>query len=284
MVVTKSPEANSRKLGHESALQTLGTQQHISSWSTIPKPLRGGKPQYKGFETYQRDLTNRSTIHPTEEYPSLSQSKLVKLKSSKASAPAVQAPPVITSGFSDKPEGFKTLFDESIGHHVISQKKAKKSQHGMKRKAKKITSQEGTPSLEQGDSKNTKDDINNPSSNSSSPIDILSGDVNFTGQTVVAKSTPPAREKTVHSHTTNLNDGAEETPDNFAISMPPAPLTISVTQNSKHAHWVKFTRYFMLDQLTIPCLQAYSGCIHGTTCQYEANNIPNCPYHKPRKC
>jgi hypothetical protein len=62
----------------------------------------------------------------------------------------------------------------------------------------------------------------------------------------------------------------------------PCPTSIPIVYNSKHIHWTKFKRRFIVDQLTGPFLTLSSGCSHGINCVFESNEVPDCPFHEPR--
>jgi hypothetical protein len=61
-----------------------------------------------------------------------------------------------------------------------------------------------------------------------------------------------------------------------------SPVPFHVTYSTKHIHWLKFKRHFMVDKLTVPFISRSLGCSHDSTCVYESNDLLDCPFHEPR--
>lgn len=195
------------------------------------------------------------------------------------SAPAVQQTTVSDTTTAKGPEGFLDAkapsADAPIADHAaVSQKKAKKYEREARRKASKknaaqdevnasvtvaTQSAEDAPVLQ-----SAHDGAADPiSSDVANPPFILPTDAIMVETNV---------ETTVEVVTTEVS--SKHMPEHRAA---PAP-----TYSSKHMHWTKFTRYFIVDQLTNPSLPATSGCSHTPTCIFDATEEPDCPYHEPR--
>ena len=171
--------------------------------------------------------------------------------------------------------------DTEEPHPVVSQKKAKKAQREVKRKAKKVSSPDdaldATAYMEVGPA---ADEQNSPQ--------ILS-------TTLVAIETSiPTREVSldgsVSPDAVELTNGDEGTSSvvaelqnaNFRTPGTP-PEEVPYTFHGKHDHWMRFSRIFDVDQMTLPDLKAFESCSHGSSCRFESHGVPDCPFHDPRK-
>ncbi|KAF2129678.1 hypothetical protein P153DRAFT_423203 [Dothidotthia symphoricarpi CBS 119687] len=272
------------KIETENTQHPFGMPHSSSPWSTVVKATWGGKSQLRTLDGNMKSDDSRVITLPAHEYPDISHPQLKKPESPETRAPAVQAPSVGKSVILNEPEGFGTPIGEPVGHPAVSQKKAKKVQREAKRKAKKITVREDAPSQDNDGSEEVDDHISAPSTSVLSPVDREYNDIIIPGRNETAKVSLSSPEEIVQSYNSNIEDEDEYVSESkpprlvsISSSLPP----IRVTHHGKHRHWMKFTRMFMVDQLTAPCLQTYSGCVHGTTCLFEVNDIPDCPFHKP---
>ncbi|KAF1928108.1 uncharacterized protein M421DRAFT_101453 [Didymella exigua CBS 183.55] len=169
--------------------------------------------------------------------------------------------------------------DTDGGHPAVSQKKAKKTQRETKRKAKKIESPEeiSRPTAEEEASFGQA--VRDPckeSPTSSSDQD----DSNLADEMSPQSFGDPVVE---------LNDGGKDDVSIVAIaeqvvvntSTSPSITSIPHTTHGKHDHWIRFVRAFTVDQLTVPLLQSFEGCSHGSSCRFESHDVPDCPFHEP---
>lgn len=188
-------------------------------------------------------------------------------------SPAVQPTPGATKANADGPEGFIDD-DPTTGHPVVSQKKAKKYEREARRKAKKavelatVVVESQAPAAPDTVAFQDPTSAVKPSNRFDSPVALPSDAVLI--------------ETTVEVVTTHIDDIADLEPSvGLANIAPPEPL--AVTNSSKHMHWLKFKRQFIVDQLTDPCLTLWPGCSHGTSCAFEAHGVVDCPFHQPRE-
>jgi hypothetical protein len=164
--------------------------------------------------------------------------------------------------------------DYASGHPIVSQKKKAKKAQEAKRKSKKQSTSE----------------------------EVVTGDLNKDVNeeiTVLAQglSTPPEVkldtgvldiDKKLQSYWVDAKTGdmiTEAVVEPIAIISGPisevSPMV--VTKHGKHMHWIRFLRNFVVDQLTNPSSPSWSGCSQNTSCHFENNNVPDCPFHEPRK-
>jgi hypothetical protein len=190
-------------------------------------------------------------------------------------APAVQAPAEVAVTKSKGQDRFIDAGDiaveeAAVGHAAVSQKKAKKHEREARRKAKKTSEQEEHVVA-------TADPVEKKPAVSQ----------RIPGLTITTHAKPkvvlvddPARKLAVTSvdieATVRITEALVEPTGPFL----PAP--IPTIYNSKHMHWTKFQRQFIVDQLTSPLLKAWTGCSHGTSCVFEIHDVPDCPFHEPR--
>jgi hypothetical protein len=178
---------------------------------------------------------------------------------------------------SDEVAANETADDNTAaGHAAISQKKTKKHEREVRRKAKKAglqqeaseavetTLKDECVSLQEDTVPAAEDDIildlpMKVDSPRALPLDTV------LIETVV---------ETVSSQPADVLE--------LESAVKPSPALVYVTNNSKHVNWVKFQRQFMVDQLTVPFLPSSVVCSHSDTCVYESNDVPDCPFHAPR--
>jgi hypothetical protein len=179
------------------------------------------------------------------------------------------------------PDGFvgaasAVVEQSTVGHDAVVQKKAKKYEREARRKAKKVVVKEEIVAAAVTTTKNSKA--------TSTTTFLLTAETRTElrmGHEKPVKKEAPLKtvliETTVEVVTTKVTGKTPEVEPVEPSS--PAP---RVTQNDKHSNWMKFKREFIVDHLTAPCLQMSSGCSHGTSCAFEANGVPDCPFHEPR--
>jgi hypothetical protein len=173
--------------------------------------------------------------------------------------------------------------DSDKWHPVVSQKKAKKAQREAKRKAKKVSeSSEETLSPTSEEEASLTQATRGPSKESSR------GSADRDDSNVVDKMYPQSPSDPVIEL---IDDGEDDVgivavEEQIAIVDTPLEPTftpIPRTTHRKHDHWTRFMRTFTVDQLTIPALQLFEGCAHGSSCRFESHGVPDCPFHEPRE-
>jgi hypothetical protein len=168
------------------------------------------------------------------------------------------------------------LLTELDGHPVVSQKKAKKYEREARRKAKKTVSPAESVAdlLEDRDLLGTTEDLDVLGiANETSPMSAAARE-----ELVLASIAPPLQEPEPTKETVDANVQHTTAYEPKVASSTP----LTATSNSRHLHWMRFKRYFIVDQLTDPVLTEGSRCSHGT-CVFETNNVEDCPFHEPRK-
>ena len=201
-------------------------------------------------------------------------------------APAVQAPSDGTTAGLRGPERALMSNDQAEdGHPIVSQKKTKKAQREAKRKAKKVSQPEETSSP-------TADEN---SGNEESPA---SCDETFLSDAITVAASTATDEMPLHTSISPVRELIDDTQDDAVSTdtvvlaeqaVAPAapalasPTALPYTTHSRHDHWIRFTRVFLVDQLTVPLLQSFEGCTHGSSCRFEGQEVPDCPFHEPRK-
>lgn len=190
-------------------------------------------------------------------------------------APSVQPPSVAAVSTSTEPEQLvRKVFDvadESIhSHPVVSQKKKAKKAREAKRKARKLTPQDELVHLllEQDEVAINVDANSDTTSSSSSPT----ADWHLAEDTNEDIGTDSC-----------LNEIASPVSLDSSPREEPSPISVPITRHGKHVHWSRFTRNFIVDQLTTPFLSSLGTCYHGTSCAFEDNDVLDCPFHQPRK-
>lgn len=202
---------------------------------------------------------------------------------SRPSAPAVQPP---TGGgiisLNGPERTFTPAHNNQEAHPVVSQKKAKKSQREDKRKTKKM-SESVRPSGPTAVDEASLDVVEQSLGHS------LFGDPVLTCASNAVEEVPsrdlifPPQELMRDAQVDASSRASLEEDTDFVISILPSPVVVPHTTHGKHDHWMRFSRFFVVDQLTAPLLQFFEGCSHGSSCLFETHGVPDCPFHKPRK-
>ena len=204
----------------------------------------------------------------------------------KTKAPAVQAPSEdTTASLRGSPSALTPDDRSKDAHPIVSQKKVKKMQREAKRKAKKVSHPGKTSSPTASEELGNEETLQGSYETMSSNFDTT--DVSdATDEMPLHTPNSPVRElindDKVDADTTNIlaiNDQAV-VPDPLAVAY---PSTLPCTTYGKHDHWMRFTRVFLVDQLTVPLLQSFEGCTHGSSCRFESHEVPDCPFHESRK-
>lgn len=203
--------------------------------------------------------------------------------SSRSKARAVQ------SSVDDKTFGFKgperAITPEHVvqeAHPAVSQKKAKKAQREAKRKAKKVSDPEQTLNPITVDAVSFEVDeqgfehtlLGNPAADNAS---------NAMGDVFIHSLSSSSRELIYGAQVDATISVAVEHDTGAIVSNLPSPPPTLYTTHGKHEHWMRFSRVFVVDQLTVPLLQSFEGCPHGSSCLFESHGEPDCPFHEPRK-
>jgi hypothetical protein len=172
--------------------------------------------------------------------------------------------------------------DTEDPHPLVSQKKAKKTQREFKRKAKKL----GSP--DEALDPTTYKEVG-PKADDHSSSQILSNTLvaieasNATGELSHHGSVSPAAVELTNSDEGTSSVVVESQNANFHFPVGITPKEVSYTFHGKHDHWMRFSRIFDVDQLTLPDLKAFESCSHGSSCRFESHGVPDCPFHDPRK-
>jgi len=219
-----------------------------------------------------------------EAFPALDPKvSTVRYPFSRRSAPAVQPPKGAGIVILNGPERTITPANNNEeAHPVVSQKRAKKAQREAKRKTKKANESvrtSGFTAVDEADLDVVEQGLGH--SLLGSPVlkrtsdaveEVLSRDPISSPQELM-------RDSQVDSP---LRASVEEDTD-LVISILPSPPLVPLTTHGKHDHWMRFSRFFVVDQLTAPSLQFFEGCCHGSSCLFEIHGVTDCPFHKPRK-
>ncbi|KAF2024561.1 hypothetical protein EK21DRAFT_78467 [Setomelanomma holmii] len=187
-----------------------------------------------------------------------------------STAPAVQPPPATSDPRADGPERFIDI-EPAVGHTVVSQKKAKKYEREARRKAKKVSEQGRVAEILELPI-DTKDAASCDSPPAAQPCDRICSSIMPPSDAVTEVMTPEAV-------TTRLK--IKESDPCVELLGVTTPQPLAVTHRSKHVHWLKFKRQFIVDQLTDPCMSLWAGCSHGTSCAFETTGAVDCPFHEP---
>lgn len=234
--------------------------------------------------------SGRTVMRPTledEDFPSLGSTVSASgINSMGSSAPAVQAPVNKDTMTLRGPEHVLAPdngFDKE--HPIVSQKKAKKAQREAKRKAKKV-SDPGESSCPV-----VSDDIDcDGAAPALCEMESNLSLVNNSAETMV-ETMLPTQAPEIGALIDSFDDEAGGTSSAAStlrtnVTNTPALLTVPAilyTTHGKHDHWTRFSRVFVVDQLTAPLLQSFEGCSHGSSCLFESHRVRDCPFHEPRK-
>ena len=219
-----------------------------------------------------------------DDYPALSLPVKAHKRAPIASdAPAVQPPAENENVSLRGPERAITPDNGTRdAHPIVSQKKAKKAQREAKRKAKKVSSAEETTSptaMEESGLKGVEQSfaetlLGSPMASSSShALDEVPA------QSSISRARKPIDGAKVDASIV----AAVEQDTDLDVPTESSPSGISYTTDGKHDHWMRFSRVFVVDQLTVPLLQPFENCSHGSSCRFESHGIPDCPFHEPRR-
>ena len=240
------------------------------AWGTIPSTRSPGRPSPKVNE---------------HQFPSLgSFPEKARAASTISDALAVQPPAGDFSSSLQGPERLITsVEDNDKWHPVVSQKKAKKAQREAKRKAKKVSesSEETLSPTAEGEA-----DFEQIAQESFGELPSASTDCEASSAMDVMAPQDPV--DSVVELTTDDKGGVSSVATKEQVTVADAPSEpssspLSRTTHGKHDHWTRFSRAFAVDQLTVPLLQSFEGCSHGSSCRFESQGVPDCPFHEPRK-
>ncbi|KAJ4334699.1 hypothetical protein N0V95_009100 [Ascochyta clinopodiicola] len=281
-------------LRHDTAWQTISSRSlHAAKKKGFLPPSSSTKPKSsKKSDMAIKPVHASGSISPAKHL-SLNASSLLtlnptvgvsKVASSKSGAPAVQAPTdegLTSLKGPDRAFTPRTVAEDA--HPIVSQKKAKKMQRETRRKAKKLND------TEQSSSPSASADIYRREAQHAPhgiPPSALKADEDFDAE----------GEKAAHIQGPELGAqmGSDKIEPNLSnvvlvpkkdnMSESSAGTTTPIlryTTHGKHNHWTRFARVFIVDQLTVPLLQYFEGCSHGSSCHFESHGIPDCPFHEP---
>lgn len=233
----------------------------------------------------------RSSLHPSKlwkssvsEFPQISASSRTDIVSPVVKSLPVQAPTSKSVSASKGPERLvrspvEPAEQPSDEHSAVNQKKrAAKQAREVKRKAKKLTTdiEVVDPLPAQEDISPVTDDGMSMEVSSPSPTDSYD-DSHLVATEQFLSLCADLDVGLCLDKPESPEDSVTDTCDEALVS--PLP----ITKHGKHMHWVKFTRMFTVDQLTMPNMSIYTACTHDTSCVFEGNNVPDCPFHKPRE-
>lgn len=217
-------------------------------------------------------------------FPSLNlPAKKSKTASVHSDALAVQPPADDVTTSLQGPERVITPTEHTDNWHpIVSQKKAKKAQREAKRKAKKVSQPPeemlSPTAEEEASSEHAAHDLCEVSLSSSASDD----DSHVTDEMSPQSLSAPIIEL-IDNGKDDVSIIAVEEQVAVFDAPPESSLTpIPRTTHGKHDHWARFIRAFTVDQLTVPLLQSFEGCSHGSSCQFESHGVLDCPFHEPR--
>ncbi|KAF2829516.1 hypothetical protein CC86DRAFT_286753 [Ophiobolus disseminans] len=191
---------------------------------------------------------------------------------------AVQPADAATVTASTGPDRFVDTADATVkepatGHPAVNQKKAKKYEREARRKAKKAFVHEEDVAPITDTAEVSKAELTSTAVRPT--VQAMDSDVEMK-KAVAALFQPAAASVEIKAEVVKT-----VAPATLKPKPTPAAASPPTTQNGKHMHWIKFKRQFIVDQLSDPCLPTWSGCSHDTSCPYEANGVPDCPFHEP---
>jgi hypothetical protein len=278
LVPTKLPDlATSMERGGPG--RRSAPRQDLDGWQTVKNgadPTASvGKPSVWGNvpKTRPREESRPilSTLRSNETaFPGLPTSTRSPSDESTTKAHAVQAPSVWAS---KEPESFIAETPQSTNDHpAVSQRKQAKKAREAKRKAKKATAPVdlvsdatvGNDALEEVKEK----------------VSVLQ---NVTSEVVFDNGEIHGGQKLRLLHALQEEIEIELSFEATGSDSTPSEIPLQVTKHGKHVHWTRYTRKFLVDQLTGPDFSSLSGCSPGTSCVFESNDVVDCPFHAPRK-
>ncbi|XPS99467.1 hypothetical protein M3J09_008642 [Ascochyta lentis] len=257
------------------------------------RPMGLNKPDLSVKPVQTSDSSSMTKQGPAAKYSKMDKRNLSALKSAlnpynsipmESDAPAVQAPTDERSPTLKGPDRVLTPDNGTKNSHaIVSQKKEKKIQRETKRKAKKSSGPEESPVLiapADVDREKVPQAIYEISSSASEAHDTSSA--KNEAPTCTRAPQPGAKMTGDRFDRTSPNIVAvSENRDVFEDSVQPISVVIPCTTYGKHDHWTRFARIFIVDQLTVPLLQSFEGCSHGSSCLFESHKVPDCPFHEP---
>ncbi|KAE8828606.1 hypothetical protein P3342_010237 [Pyrenophora teres f. teres] len=196
---------------------------------------------------------------------------------------SVKAPEVQPSAWTaQEPEGFVVELNESTKDQpVISQKKKAKKSREAKRKAKKLAVVEDTPDYvsSQAEPAEVADDTDAVSTAVTTPVEYENKLREIACVEQIFQQLDGIKNNREIEQLANATAQDPELSEKTAsASKPPSP---PVTTYGKHRDWLRFLRKLDVDQLSSPIPPSCSGCSHATSCVFENNEIPDCPFHEP---
>ncbi|RII21974.1 hypothetical protein CUC08_Gglean001148 [Alternaria sp. MG1] len=189
------------------------------------------------------------------------------------SQPREVKPPMIWC--SKEPETFVFQTEDDVsGHAAVSQKKKAKKAREAKRKAKKHSTSNEIITEDVGDEPDIS--MQGPSTPQKTKVDTNVLDIDETLQSFSMDTKTEGKfADLVVEPIAMIHDSSD------GISPVPPPESMPITKHGKHMHWIRFVRNFVVDQLTNPYSPSWSGCSHSSSCSFENNNVPDCPFHEP---
>lgn len=267
------------KQNHTRPLRTAEDDDLLNSPLSIRVTVPN-RPVWGKSRAIPRGRIAGSSARDEEAFPALNPKvNTVNRLSYRPEAHAVQSPTDCRIVGLDGPEReIIPNYNNQEAHPVVSQKKAKKTQLGAKRKAKKINEPE------EKSSSTVVNEAHLEVAQQGSGHPLLGSPVLDSAHNTLKESailSPKGSMKDAQVYTpvkASVEDVAE-----LVVSVLPSCPSAPQTTHGKHDHWMRFSRAFIVDQLTAPLLQSFAGCSHGSSCLFESNGIPDCPFHEPRK-
>jgi hypothetical protein len=236
-------------------------------WDNVPdkRPSGGSRPGPS------------PSLFTATSFPTLSSTPRRLSNDPTVKAPAVQA---ASAWASNVPDSFVVEPEEpENGHPAVSQKKISKKAREAKRKAKKLglpTEPEDEAAQEDAP-EDLGEEIDIGFRGTSTPLGAAVKDLEHNDEL-----SSPREDSNADSEAPEAVKSVVVVPDfPKKTSLVPSPPPMPVTKSGKHMHWNRFKRNFVVDQLTDPCLPSWSGCSHRTSCAFETNDVPDCPFHEP---
>lgn len=256
------------------------SQPNNGTWNTV---ISGKKPKVPSVKpAWGMTATGRLVMPPPRPTNPWGPDacEIPDLRSIRA-APAVQPPAPSSVTISSGPDGFEepgaTAAEEpSVSHVAVSQKKAKKYEREARRKAKKMVEQyeeTATVDVALSDGATTTQPGCKPSVDDSTYLDVTSENIPFCESSPGSASISTVVEAVM---TPVAAQSPSELCEALLDSLVPAPLR--TVHNSKHTHWTRFDRQFIVDQLTGPSFSFDSGCTHLNTCLFKTADEIDCPF------
>jgi hypothetical protein len=276
-VVTNGAASSGTTLAGSTSKKTRQTKTAI--WETV---LSGKKPKLPSVKPAWGMTAAGRPVAPIPSPVNPWGPEACEIPDFRSFAGVVVQPPDASAVTSSKgPDRFieadhTSVTDTAVAHAIVSHKKTKKYEREARRKAKKAGLQEQTPTVLE--TTRQDEDLDTALAADEGIPHDLSNDIE-------SSRAPPLDAIMIETQVETVSGPAAELLELEPCAVLPgqsSPMPLRVTNNSKHMHWVKFKRQFIVDQLTGPFLPSSSGCSHSTTCVYESNGVQDCPYHAPR--